>query len=268
MSSPYPLDMAANEVHRLRIQGELFRLDASEILSQIGELTGARVLDLCCGVGGVTDLLCEAVGPDGEVVGLDLDSAKLAEARAWNPAPNLVLIEGDAFAPPLEAASFDLVHSRFAMGIIPGGRALFDVAVGLLRPGGVLFLEEGYADTYACHPPNVDFDRGMAAMTRCFELIGSSLRMGLDLPAMLRDAGMQEIALRPVSHLIRAGDPMADHMALTLEAMRATILDRGLMSEDELASTIAGARMHTQHPGTVIHSFTMVQAVGRKGGMR
>lgn len=260
----YPLDMVANEVHRLRIQGDLFRPDAERMLGEIGGLEGARVLDLCCGVGGITDILCEIVGETGEVVGLDLDPVKLAEAQAWNPAPNLRLVEGDAFAPPLEAASFDLVHSRFAMGIIPGGRALFDVALGLLRPGGVLFLEEGYADTYACHPANADFARGMAAMLQCFERIGSSLTMGLDLPQMLREAGLAEIAARPASHIIRAGDPMADHMALTLEAMAATILKDGLMTEDALAATIAGARAHCADPSTVLLSFTMVQAVGRK----
>lgn len=264
MTHAYPLDMVADEVYRLRIQGEMFRPDATRALGEIGGLTGARVLDLCCGVGGITDCLVEAVGPTGTVSGLDYDPAKLAAARDWNPAPNVTFVEGDAFQPDLSPAQFDLVHTRFAMGIIPNGAQIFDVALGLVKPGGVLFLQEGFPEPYTCHPPCPAFDRGKAVMFDCFVQIGSTLTMGLDLPALFDRAGLAEARFHPCTHIVRAGDPMADHMPLTLEAMRATILDLGLMSGDELTATIAEIRAHMAVPGHMMLSFTLVQAIARK----
>ena len=41
-----------------------------------------RVLDLGCGVGDVSLILAEFVGPDGEVVGVDRDARSLEVARS------------------------------------------------------------------------------------------------------------------------------------------------------------------------------------------
>ncbi len=121
MSQGYPLSASEAEVARLRMQSDLFRDDAESMLDRIGVRLGWRCLDLCCGVGGVggiTDLLSRRVGPDGEVIGLDIDASKLEVARDWagaNLLDNVSYIEGDAFDSGLPPASFDLVHTRFAL---------------------------------------------------------------------------------------------------------------------------------------------------------
>ncbi len=118
MSQGYPLPASEAEAARLRMQSDLFRDDADSMLDRIGVQPGWRCLDLCCGVGGITDLLSRRVGLDGEVIGLDMDAWKLEVARDWagaNMLDNVRYIEGDAFATELPPASFDLVHTRFAL---------------------------------------------------------------------------------------------------------------------------------------------------------
>jgi ubiquinone/menaquinone biosynthesis C-methylase UbiE len=90
-------------------------------------------------------LLSEWVGPDGAVVGADIDVAMLDAARQFVDAEglaNVVLVRDDLFASKLESSSFDLVHARFQ--IAPLGRGTDQIVnhVQLLRPGGTVALEE------------------------------------------------------------------------------------------------------------------------------
>ena len=94
----YPISTSADEFTRLQIQSDLFREDVHAMLQQIGDGKGRRVLDLCCGTGGITDVLSEWVGPTGSVVGADIDREKLAHARNWadqNKLLNVEFVEAD-----------------------------------------------------------------------------------------------------------------------------------------------------------------------------
>jgi SAM-dependent methyltransferase len=100
---------------------------------RLGE--GMRVLDAGCGTGEALGWLSDAVGPGGEVVGIDLAAAHVAAARAHAPRGVLVL-QADVCRPPLPAGSLDLVWSVNAINHLreplDGLRAL----TGLLRRGG------------------------------------------------------------------------------------------------------------------------------------
>jgi len=64
---------------------------------------GARVLDLCAGLGGKTTQLAEVVGPEGHVVALESDVAKIELARAAAARPglaNVEMVEGTVASPP------------------------------------------------------------------------------------------------------------------------------------------------------------------------
>jgi len=73
----------------------------------------SRVLDLCAGLGTKATHLAEMVGPEGSVVALERDGAKLVKARdaaARLGLENITFIKGDALSPPEEALGpFDFV---------------------------------------------------------------------------------------------------------------------------------------------------------------
>jgi len=83
----------------------------------LGAPAGARVLDLCAGLGTKATQLAEMVGPAGSVVALERDGAKLAKAREAAErlaAANITFVEGDALSPrealpEAEGAPFDYV---------------------------------------------------------------------------------------------------------------------------------------------------------------
>src|SRR5215218_7200271 len=135
----YLLAGQASELDRLRLQSRVWEPAGRRLLDEIGDGRGARAVDIGCGVMGWLRLLSEWVGPDGEVVGTDIDAAMLAAAEefaAEEGLTNVVLVKDDLFASNLEASSFDLVHSRFE--ITPLGRGVEQMAAycRLARPGG------------------------------------------------------------------------------------------------------------------------------------
>jgi SAM-dependent methyltransferase len=254
--------MSADEVARLRFQADLFRGDSDRMLRVIGVQPGWRCLDLCCGVGGIVDVLSTAVGPTGEVVGLDFDASKLEVARAAAAAAgrdNVRFDRGDAFATGLEARSFDLVHTRFALGIVPDGRRILDEALRLVRPGGVVFLEEAEIAGYCCYPEHPAWDVALETMVEGFRQLGADLTLGRQLHAMLHARGARDIRVHPVRHALRDGQPMHYHLPLTVTAMRESVLRLGLREAGELDEVLTALSAHLARAGTTTLSFTMVQ---------
>jgi len=83
---------------------------------------GMRVLDVCCGSGASALPAAEAVGPDGEVLGVDLAEKLLALARAKAQQRGLTNIEfrtGDMLDLGLSEAGFDAVVCVFGIFFVP-----------------------------------------------------------------------------------------------------------------------------------------------------
>src|SRR5262249_56395751 len=80
-SGAYVLATGEAAAYRLRILHGLYGRGTRGVVLEAGLQRGMRVADLGCGVGMVTALLSELVGPEGRVVGIDFSGAQLAEAR-------------------------------------------------------------------------------------------------------------------------------------------------------------------------------------------
>ena len=104
---------------------------------------GDRGIDVACGTGKLTTAIAEAVGPFGQVVGIDL-SPKMVEL-AQSTQPSLVQLEfrvGNALALPFEAATFDAATIGFGMRNLADFEAGFRELTRVVRPGGrVVCLE-------------------------------------------------------------------------------------------------------------------------------
>jgi SAM-dependent methyltransferase len=84
------------------------------VLAAAAAKPGENVLDVGCGTGTTTAALAAAVGPQGHVLGVDISEELTGTARAQGLA-NARFVVGDATTHPFEAASFDLVFSRFGV---------------------------------------------------------------------------------------------------------------------------------------------------------
>jgi ubiquinone/menaquinone biosynthesis C-methylase UbiE len=102
---------------------------------------GSRVLDVCCGAGASALPAAEAVGPTGNVIGVDLAGELLALARTKAIQQNLGNIEfevGDMLSLRFPAASFDVVVCVFGIFFVPDMTRAASELWSRVRPGGKL----------------------------------------------------------------------------------------------------------------------------------
>jgi SAM-dependent methyltransferase len=142
--------------YRLRILHDLYGPGTRRVLLDAGLRGGMRVADLGCGVGLVTALLAELVGPGGHVVGIDASGAQLAQARErLNGAGSPVsFVEASATDTGLPPGSFDLVYCRFLLIHLPEPERALREMLALLKPDGILVCEDGDLTASGSEPPS------------------------------------------------------------------------------------------------------------------
>ena len=63
---------------------------------------------------------------------------------------------------------------------------------------------------------------------------------------------------------VRSIDPMVDYPPSTVESLRATILELGLLRENDLAVALADCRKHLAKSETAFTLYTVAQVWGQK----
>lgn len=259
----YVLEPRAGEINRLAAQAAWLTPETELMLSAIGVGPGWRCLDLACGLGDVTRLMAARAGPQGRVVGVDLERRFLDLARA-SAGGAVDYREVDACSTGQPGDSFDLVHGRF---LFAGGAqidALIAEAIRLARPGGTVALQEQDLSSIACFPPHPAFARLKAMLGAGLELSGTGKGVARRLFGLLRQAGLLDLRYRPYLVGCQAGDPQADWLPDIVESLRGSLLQAGLIGSTALDEAITACRAHLADPGTTATLYTVVQVWGRK----
>lgn len=103
--------------------------------------SGSRVLDVCCGTGASALPAAEAVGPKGNVIGIDLAKQLLDLARTKAIQRRLSNIEfelGDMLSMRFPVASFDAVICVFGIFFVPNMAKAVSELWSRIRSGGKL----------------------------------------------------------------------------------------------------------------------------------
>lgn len=258
----YLLSGRPSELERLQLQSRVWEPAARAVLAQLPSGAGLRTLDVGCGVLGWLRVLSSWVGPTGTVVGSDVDDAMLANAGRFaeeEGLANVTLVHDDLFATRLDPGSFDLVHARFQ--IAPLGRAQEQLAVytRLLRPGGILVLEDPDMSSWRVNPDAPAVQRLIALIEAGFRAAGGDFNAGRVLPSLLRDA---QITPRIMTHVVGL-EPGHPYLRLPLQfaASLRPRLER-LLPPPALDALIEEAERELSRADTWGTTFTLVQAFG------
>lgn len=101
---------------------------------------GSKALDVCCGTADWTIALAEAVGPSGEVTGLDFSQNMLnvgIEKVKHLKLNQVKLIHGNAMELPFEDNSFNYVTIGFGLRNVPDYLQVLKEMYRVLKPGGI-----------------------------------------------------------------------------------------------------------------------------------
>ncbi|MEX2553174.1 MAG: methyltransferase domain-containing protein [Actinomycetota bacterium] len=207
----YLLGGQPSELERLQLQSKVWEPSGRRLLGEIGDGRDLRVLDIGCGALGWLRLLSEWVGPQGQVVGTDIDEKLLGAALKSLQAEgmsNVELVVDDVFNSQLEPQSFDLVHARFIIAPLGRGSELVTIFRSLVKPRGWLVLEEWEFGPWHFNPPAPAAERLIRLIDEIFSHLGGEA--GRELPALLREAGIGDpqidahvVALAPGNPYLR-----------------------------------------------------------------
>lgn len=134
----FQIPLEAAEIYESKFVPALFADWAPHVVD-IGDVaTGQSVLDVACGTGIVARTAAERVGPDGRVVGVDLNQAMLTVAE--RVCPGIELHQADVTALPFEAATFDAVLCQMALMFFPDRLAAVREMGRVVKPQGTLVI--------------------------------------------------------------------------------------------------------------------------------
>ncbi len=158
-----------------------------DLVRRAGLAPGSRVLDLGCGRGAVLFAAAAAVGPNGQVDGIDL-SARMVEMTRAEAAEralaNVRVALGDAERPDFAPRSLDAVLAGLSLHLLPDPRAALECYPQLLAPGGVLAFS-----TFAARDPAAE-----AAMEAVGTfIVGDSADLGRHDGPLGSAAGIEEL---------------------------------------------------------------------------
>ncbi|HEX5974503.1 MAG TPA: methyltransferase domain-containing protein, partial [Rubrobacteraceae bacterium] len=189
----YLLADQPSELERLQLQSRVWEPAGQQLLSKLGDGSGARVLDAGCGALGWLRILSEWVGLDGRVIGGDIDETLLDAARSFletEGISNVELVVDDLFDGKLEPQSFDLLHARYVIAPLGRGREQVASHRRLLRPGGSLVLEEWDLGSWHFNPPAPAAERLIGLLSDIFATLGGE--DGRRLPGLLYEIGIED----------------------------------------------------------------------------
>lgn len=204
----YALGRTKDEYVRLMAQAAVLAPMSRRLLAAAGVSSGMCVVDVGCGVGDLSMLAAELVGPSGHVLGVDLDPAALRIARGRAESAGLTQIEfvtGD-LRDISEVLQVDAVIGRLVL------MYLADPAEGLLqasrvvRPGGIVAFQELDLSSPPVSSPWLEsWDRLMCAIYGAFEAATCHTDMAQKLPSAFRAANLEPVDVHG-DFLVGSGD--------------------------------------------------------------
>ncbi|WP_380995533.1 methyltransferase domain-containing protein [Sedimentitalea sp. HM32M-2] len=196
----------------------------------LNPLTGERVLDLGCGNGLLTLELARAVGPKGQICGLDSSPDMLASAQdRCADRPNVDLQQGSADDLPYPDRSLDKAVSIQVFEYFTDMRPALKELKRVLRPGGRLVIADMHWDTWAWFSDQPERMRNMQDIwdrhlaERCVPAL---------LPDLLTQSGFRPLRMIPVPvcDITLRPDGLA---AMMMQFMTRYAISTGAMSKAE-----------------------------------
>jgi ubiquinone/menaquinone biosynthesis C-methylase UbiE len=253
-----------HERRRLSLQARFLNPLTDDFFHRAGIRPGMRVLDIGCGVGEVSLIAAQIVGPGGHVVGVDIDAPGLDAAREHASAEGLrqaVFEHADvmSYSP---AEPFDAVVGRLILVHTDDPNAIIRHVVSLLRRGGLIaFQEADFTRSIPSSPVRPEWDAVVRGITGVLARVRPHAAVGTHLHRIFSDAGITHIQSRGECAVDGAPDSlMFDWIAETVRSLAAG------MGEIELEGLAERLRAELAQVGGSAVAPMLFAVSGRKPG--
>jgi len=250
---------------RLDLLARVMLPTTMELLDRAGLIRGMKCLDVGCGGGHVTISMARVVGPEGRVIGTDTDADILALAREDAEAAKITNVEfqqQDACA-RLWQDEFNVAYARFVLSHLGEPHICLAAMVQACAPGGIIVIEDtDFAGSF-CYPTCAAYERYKELYQELLQRRGGDSNIGPKLPAMLRQAGIQEVELNVIqpAHINGEGKLMAP---ITMSRISDALTAEGLATESEVQQLLTELNYVVGDSETVISLPRIFQVWGKR----
>ena len=234
----YLLGHSNEEVRRLERQADFVKSLTRRLFETAGIVPGMKVLDVGSGAGDVALLLAEYVGPEGSIVGVELNPNMVQLARLRARAAGLSTISflaGDISTVTLEG-QFDAIVGRLVLLYIRDKVAALRHLLKHLRPGGIVaFQELEFAGMGMSWPPSPLLTQMLNWVKEAFQQGGAEVHMGLHLYRLFLDAGLPAPQMELIT-TAGGGPDWEGHYQLAgiVRTLLPVMLKSGIATEEEV----------------------------------
>jgi ubiquinone/menaquinone biosynthesis C-methylase UbiE len=246
----YALGYSTGELNRLKLQGAFIRDLTEDVMRRAGIDRGMRVLDLGCGVGDVSLLAGEIVGPTGAVLGLDRSAEAIAtaEKRAVEAGQcywvQFAATELDDF---VAEETFDAIVGRLILMYLPDPAAALRRFASHLRPDGVMAFQEMAMSATKSIPEGPLYAKCRRWLLDAFEIGGFEVEMGPRLFSTFLAAGLPSPKMIAAARVEGGPDAFAyDYLAETLRSLLPLMERLGITTAEELDVDTLAERLRSE----------------------
>jgi len=250
LASLLPADRLRQESLRILLQAALYDPLTFRLLVDAGLRKGMRVLDIGGGLGSVSLLVSEIVGPQGEVVSVECSPAmvKLATRRLRTAGrTNIQFVLGNAESLGLDGP-FDAVVGRFVLRELDNRARALGKLSRLLRPGGIVAFQEKLLTIPITTVPSLPtVEKARAWMDQARARANVELAIGAKLPQIFAADGLPSPELRLEAPIGSGTDWVGyDYLVEMVRGMLPAIQLYGIASEQEMRLDTLAEEMRSE----------------------
>jgi 2-polyprenyl-3-methyl-5-hydroxy-6-metoxy-1,4-benzoquinol methylase len=181
------------EIERLKLQATIIGGVTRRLIQDCGIRSGMRVLEFGCGVGDVSMLLAEAVGPTGAVVAIDrevraIETAKRRAEKSGFQQIDFVLTSDEELP---DRPAYDAAFGRYVLIHQPDPTLMVRRAADAVKPGGPVAFQEPALHVLCGALPTIDlFDAVAECIVTASRALLPNYDVGGRLVACFEDAGL------------------------------------------------------------------------------
>ena len=250
-ATDYVLGYSEQEQKRLLKQAGLLRGWTERFFLAGGLAQGMRVLDVGCGMGDVSLLAADIVGPTGSVLGVDRDPHALARARdraVQHGCSSFVQFDQIHLDELKTSELFDAAVGRYVLLYQTDPAATLRHVASLVKPGGrLIFHEVDFGQVVPTWPEAPLWMRTYTIMSEAFRRGGNPPDFGRRLARTFLDAGLPWPMIR--AEIPVGGEPgsyVYGWVADTMRSLLPRIEQFGLGTAADLQVDTLAARLEKE----------------------
>ena len=264
--SQYVLSTGEEAEARLQLVDEVHGPDTERFLLQAGLKTGMQVAELGCGAGLVSVRIARRLQTAGQLTAIDInaDQVEVARKRIENEQLKNVRFQvSSATQTTLESNQFDMVTCRFLLMHLSQPNAALHEMIRILKPGGILAVEEGDFSSLFCWQAVPAFQRCMHIYRLAGERQGENFDIGQSLFQMIRSHKMSDVKAQLVQPLY--SDGIGKTLPLwTLKECSPFVIENHIASREEVGKLAEEIKQLEQNPDVLMGMARMTQVWAKK----